>query len=134
MISGVSIEQFTRPSGNTQDKSLFPPGTTRADVDAMGNAGLQRALTNAPGSGLTPPTAPNTNGRFTAIVMGPNGHPIEIQGFYRPNPTGGYDIQTVFPSSDPLAGTIPVLRRHRARRLAQRAAADLRPPAPADPG
>jgi hypothetical protein len=107
-ISGVSIEQFTRPNGLTTDKSLFPPGTTRADVDAMGNAGLQRALTDAPGSSLIPPTGPNTNGQFTATVMGPNGHPIIVEGYYRPNPAGGYDIQSVYPSSDPTAGTIPV--------------------------
>ena len=107
-VSGVSIEQFTRPSGATTDKSLFPPGTTRADVDVMGNQGLQRALTGAPGSSLTPPTAPNTNGRFTATVMGPNGHPIIIEGFYRPNGAGGFDIQSVFPSTNLNAGTIPV--------------------------
>jgi hypothetical protein len=107
-VSGVSIEQFTRPNGLTTDKSLFPPGTTRADVDAMGNVGLQRALTDAPGSSLTPPTAPSTNGEFTATVMGPNGHPIVIKGYYRPNPAGGYDIQSVFPSSGLAAGTIPV--------------------------
>jgi len=107
-IGGVSIEQFTRPNGLPTDKSLFPPGTTRADVDAMGNAGLQRALTSAPGSGLIPPTGPNTNGHFTATVMGPNGQLIVIEGYYRPNPAGGYDIQSVFPSSDPTAGTIPV--------------------------
>ncbi|HET7503925.1 MAG TPA: hypothetical protein VFK02_23045 [Kofleriaceae bacterium] len=107
-VSGVSIEQFTRPSGATTDKSLFPPGTTRADVDVMGNQGLQRALTGAPGSSLTPPTAPNTNGRFTATVMGANGHPIIIEGFYRPNGAGGFDIQSVFPSTNLNAGTIPV--------------------------
>jgi len=107
-VSGVSIEQFTRPNGATTDKSLFPPSTTRADVDAMGNAGLQRALSNAPGSSFTPPTAPNSNGHFTATVMGPDGHPILIEGYYRPNPAGGFDIQSVFPSTNLAAGTIPV--------------------------
>lgn len=107
-VSGVSIENFTRPSGASTDKSLFPPGTTRAQVDVMGNEGLNRALTNAPGSSLTPPTTPNTNGRFTATVMGPNGHPIIIEGFYRPNATGGFEIQSVFPSTNLGAGTIPV--------------------------
>jgi hypothetical protein len=108
-VTGVSIEQFTRPSGVLQDKSLFPSGTTRADVDVMANQGLNRALTGEPGTSLTPPTAPNTNGRFTATVMGPNGHPIIIEGYYRPNATGGFEIQSVYPSSNPGAGTIPVV-------------------------
>ncbi|MBC7973553.1 MAG: hypothetical protein H7138_01115 [Myxococcales bacterium] len=107
-VSGVSIENFTRPSGASTDKSLFPPGTTRAHVDMMGSEGLNRALTNAPGSSLTPPTPPNPNGRFTATVMGPNGHPIIIEGFYRPNATGGFEIQSVFPSTNLGAGTVPV--------------------------
>jgi len=108
-VTGVSIEQFTRPSGVLQDKSLFPSGTTRADVDVMGNQGLHRALTGQPGTKLNPPTAPNTNGSFTATVAAPNGHPIIIEGFYRPNAAGGFDIQSVFPSTNLKAGTIPVV-------------------------
>jgi hypothetical protein len=107
-VNGVSIENFTRPSGSNTPKSLFPPGTTRAQVEIMGTEGLNRALTDAPGSTLTPPTAPNTNGEFTATVMGPNGHPIIIRGFYRPSVTGGFEIQSVFPSTQLGAGTIPV--------------------------
>jgi hypothetical protein len=74
----------------------------------MGTEGLNRALTGAPGSNLTPPTATNPNGRFTATVMGPNGHPIIIEGHYRPNATGGFEIQSVYPSSNLGPGTIPV--------------------------
>ena len=107
-VSGVSIEQFTRPSGATTDKSLFPPGTTRADVDAMGNTGLNRALTGAPGSSLTPPTTPTGNGKFTATVMAPNGHPIIVEGYYKPTPAGGFEIQSIYPSSNLAAGTFPV--------------------------
>ena len=33
------------------------------------------------------PNSPNT-----ATVMGPNGHPIIVEGFYRPNGAGGFDI------------------------------------------
>ena len=40
--------------------------------------------------------------------MGPNGHPIIIRGFYRPTATGGFEIQSVFPSTQLGAGTIPV--------------------------
>jgi hypothetical protein len=72
-VSGVSIEDFTRPNGANTPKSEFPPGTTRAHVDAMGTEGLNRALTGAPGSSLRPPTGPNSNGAFTATVMGPRG-------------------------------------------------------------
>jgi hypothetical protein len=79
-VSGISIEDFTRPNGATTPKSEFPPGTTRPQVENMGTEGLNRALTGAPGSSLTPPAAPNANGRFTATVMGPNGHPIIIEG------------------------------------------------------
>ena len=107
-VSGVSIEDFTRPNGTNTPKSEFPPGTTRAHVDAMGTEGLNRALTGAPGSSLTPPTGPNTNGSFTATVKAPNGHPIIIEGYYRPNATGGFELQTVYPQSDLNAGTFPV--------------------------
>ena len=109
-VTGVSIERFNRPppSTATTDKSLFPPGTTRPQVDAMGNTGLQRALSGAPGSTHTPPTAPGQNGRFTATVMGPNGHPIIIEGFYKPVAGGGFEIQSVYPSTNLGAGTIPV--------------------------
>jgi hypothetical protein len=109
-ITGTSIENFDRwaPSTQTSDKSLFPPGTTRAHVEAMGTEGLNRALTGAPGSSLTPPVPPSTNGSFTATVIGPNGHPIEIAGHY--TPTGsGFEIQSVYPNSNPSAGTIPVV-------------------------
>jgi len=107
-VSGVSIEQFTRPSGATTNKSLFPPGTTRAQVDVMANEGLSRALTDAPGSSATPPTSPGGNSKFTATVTAPNGHPIIIEGWYRPNGAGGFEIQSVYPSSNLGAGTIPV--------------------------
>lgn len=107
-VSGVSIEDFTRPNGANTPKSEFPPGTTRPQVEAMGTEGLNRALTGAPGSSLTPPTPPSTNGTFTATVMGPNGHPIIVQGFYHPNGVGGFEIPSVFPSTDLGAGTIPV--------------------------
>lgn len=108
-VTGVSIERFTRPSGSATDKSLFPPSTTRAHVDAMGEAGLSRALSGDPGSSLTPPTSPTSNGRFRAVVRGPDGHPIIVEGFYRPDGAGGYSIQSVYPSTNPLAGTIPVV-------------------------
>jgi hypothetical protein len=107
-VSGVSIEDFTRPNGANTPKSEFPPGTTRPQVESMGTEGLNRALTGAPGSSLTPPTAPNTNGTFTATVMGPNGHPIVVKGFYCPNGAGGFEIPSVFPNTDLSAGTIPV--------------------------
>lgn len=110
-VTKTSIENFDRwaPSTGTSDKSLFPPGTTRAHVDAMGTEGLNRALSGAPGSSLTPPTPPSTNGTFTAVVQGPNGHPIEISGYYTPTASGGFEVQTVFPNSNPHAGTIPVV-------------------------
>jgi len=107
-VSGVAIERFIRPSGATTDKSLFPPGTTRAHVDAMGTEGLSRALTGAPGSTHTPPAGPGQNGRFSATVMGPNGHPIVVEGFYKPTASGGFEIQSVYPSTNLGAGTIPV--------------------------
>ena len=108
-VTGVSIEQFTRPSGSTTDKSLFPPSTTRAHVDAMGETGLSRALSGDPGSSLTPPTSPTSNGRFRAVVRGPDGHPILVEGFYRPDGAGGYTIQSVYPSTNLGAGTVPVV-------------------------
>lgn len=113
-VTGVSIERFTRPSGATTDKSLFPPGTTRAHVDTMASQGLGRALSGAPGSSFTPPPAPtatnpNPNGTFRATVRAPNGHPIVIEGFYRPNGAGGFEIASVFPSTNLPAGTIPVV-------------------------
>ena len=49
-VNDVSIEDFTRPNGTNTPKSEFPPGTTRPQVEAMGTEGLNRALTNAPGS------------------------------------------------------------------------------------
>jgi hypothetical protein len=107
-VNGVSIENFTRPSGANTPKSLFPPGTTRAQVEIMGTEGLNRALTNAPGSTIVPPTAPNTNGSFTATVMGPHGQPIVIKGYYRPNAIGGFEIRSVFPSTDIGTGTVQV--------------------------
>lgn len=108
-VTGVSIERFTRPSGAATDQSLFPPSTTRAHVDAMGETGLSRALSGDPGSSLTPPTGPTSNGRFRAVVRGPDGHPILVEGFYRPDGAGGYSIQSVYPSTNPLARTIPVV-------------------------
>jgi len=107
-VSDVSIERFIRPSGATTDKSLFPPGTTRPQVEVMGTEGLNRALIGAPGSSLTPPTASGTNGRFKATVMAPNGHPIIVEGWYRPTAAGGFEIQSIYPSSSLGAGTIPV--------------------------
>jgi hypothetical protein len=107
-ITGTSIEQFTRPSGAPQDKSLFPIGTDRSHVAAMGTEGLNRALTGAPGTTLTPPTPPNVNGMFTATVRGPNGHPIIVEGYYRPT-AGGGEVQSVYPLSDLPAGTFPVV-------------------------
>jgi hypothetical protein len=38
--------------------------------------------------------------------MSPNGHPIEIAG-YRPTGGGGFEIHSVYPNSNPAAGTIP---------------------------
>jgi hypothetical protein len=107
-VSGVSIEDFTRPNGANTPKSEFPPGTTRPQVETMGTEGLNRALTGAPDSSLTPPVPPSTNGTFTATVMGPNGRPIMIKGFYTPDGAGGYTIPSVFPNTDLGAGTIPV--------------------------
>lgn len=107
-VNGVSIENFTRPSGANTPKSLFPPGTTRAQVEIMGTEGLNRALTKAAGTTIAPPTAPNTNGSFTATVMGPHGQPIVVKGYYRPNATGGLEIQSVFPSTDVSTGAIQI--------------------------
>lgn len=75
----------------------------------MANEGLNRALTGAPGSSVTPPTNPGGNSHFTATVTAPNGHPIIIEGWYKPNAVGGFDIQSVYPSSNLGAGTIPVV-------------------------
>jgi hypothetical protein len=109
-VTGVSIENFDRwaPSTQTKDKSLFPRGTTRPQVEVMGTEGLNRALTGAPGTSLTPPMPNQTNGSFTATVMGPHGHPIEIAGHYAPTASGGYEVQSVYPNSDLVAATIPV--------------------------
>ena len=41
--------------------------------------------------------------------MGHNGHPIIVEGYYRPNAAGGFDIQSVYPKTDLGAGTIPVV-------------------------
>ena len=103
-VTGVSLERFIRPSGATTDKSLFPPNTTRAHVDAMATEGLNRALTGAPGSTHTP-----ANNSFTAVVQGPDGHPLVVRGFYRPDGAGGFAIQSIFPQSDPGTATIPVV-------------------------
>jgi hypothetical protein len=45
---------------------------------------------------------------LSVFVWRNNGHPIIIRGFYRPNATGGFEIQSVFPGTDIGAGTIPV--------------------------
>jgi hypothetical protein len=132
-VSGVSIEQFTRPNASTMDKSLFPPGTTRTDVDAMGNAGLQRALTNAPGSGLTPPTAQH-QWALHCDSHGPQRAPDRDPGLLPPESDGRLRYPDGVPQQRSPRWHDPGTRRHRARWIAQRAAADLRPPAPADPG
>jgi hypothetical protein len=48
--------------------------------------------------------------RFTepAAATAARGHPVIIEGFYRPNATGGFEIQSVFPSANLGAGRIPV--------------------------
>lgn len=108
-ITGVSIEGFQKPGGQPFQKSMFPPSMTAAHVETAGITGLQRALTGAPGTTHTPPPGPTQNGRFSATVVTPDGHPILIEGFYKPNPAGGFDIQSVFPKTDLSGGTIPVI-------------------------
>lgn len=112
-------------------------GPLRAADDALivpSRRGARRANRSLIVNRVTasPLAAPHATGSaqyhstFTAIVMGPNRHPIMIKGFYTPDGAGGFTIPSVFPNTDLGAGTIP---GHGPRWLAQRAASDLHSPA-----
>jgi hypothetical protein len=127
-VTGVAIDKFNRPAldgaGNTipdaaapggikvksTNKSLFPESMGRPEIEAAGQTALERAIAGTPETTHTPPgTNPNgtvKNGKFSAIVTTPDGHPIRVEGYYASAPGGGLEIKTVYPASDVGAGRI----------------------------
>jgi hypothetical protein len=129
-ITGVAIDRFQRPARNNAGpmldaagnpvmqskppKSQFPEGMNRAQVERAGQIALEHALAGTPHTrneapSLNPNGTPK-NGKFSAIVTTPQGHPITVEGYYRPGPGGvGWEITTVYPKTDPTAGVIPAV-------------------------
>ncbi|GAA3031928.1 hypothetical protein Aglo01_39080 [Actinokineospora globicatena] len=127
-VTGVAIDKFTRPAldnaGNTipdanqpggikikdTDKSLFPDTMDRPEIAAAATKALELAIAGTPQTTHTPPgTHPNgspSNGKFSAIVTTADGHPIRVEGYYRPAAGGGWEITTVYPATDLPAGKV----------------------------
>jgi len=130
-VTGVAIDRFNRPkldnAGNFEpdptapggiaiketNKSLFPPSMGEPEIQAAAQVALRDAMAGGPNTTHTPPGFhPNgqpKNGTFSAIVRTPEGHPILVEGYYAPNPAGGWEVKTIYPRSDPAAGTIPAV-------------------------
>ena len=80
---------------------MFPEGMDRADIHAAGQRALELSIGGAPGSQHVAPPGAGQNGRFSAIVTTPDGHPIRVSGYYTTDPvTGQRTIQTVYPETD----------------------------------
>jgi hypothetical protein len=102
------LDPVGAPVVQSEAKSMFPPGMGRPEIAAAGQRAVELAVAGAPGTTHTPPPGPNQNGRFSAIVTTPEGHPILVEGHYRVV-NGQIVVQTIYPSSNRAAGTIPVV-------------------------
>jgi hypothetical protein len=91
----------------------------RPQIEAAGRSALERAIAGAPHTEHTPPGVhPNgkpMNGKFSAIVVTPDGHPIRVEGYYAPAPGGGCRSRpfTRPPTSQP--GLFRPCRGHKCR-------------------
>ena len=128
-ITGVAIERFQRTqldhAGNpvpdpanpgsskakTTSKSVFPESMRAPEIHAAGKTALEQAIAGAPNTTHTAPSVgPGgnaINGKFSAIVMTPEGHPIMVEGYYAPAPGGGWEIKTVYPTTNLPTATTP---------------------------
>lgn len=127
-VTGVAVEKFTRPALDNNrnpiadpaapggvkvkstNKSLFPESMGGPQIESAGRTALARSLAGGPQTTNTAPgTNPNgsvKNGKFSAIVTTPEGHPIRVEGYYAPAPGGGWEIKTIYPATDVGAGQV----------------------------